>query len=111
MMNQKPPDLEAIRQLYAKNAVARAFLDHVARRKNDQSETKIERILSLLRREGRDFGKADIRKLFRNLEELNCGSYIEGRHGHPSRFKWSVGITSLSRAATGESQTIDEAFE
>ena len=33
-----------------RNAIAQAFLDHFAGRKNDQSETKIERILSLLRR-------------------------------------------------------------
>lgn len=99
-MDQKTPDLQAIRQLYAKSAVARAFLDHVAGRKNDQSETKIERILRLLRREGHNFSKTDIRGLFRNLEDLSCGTYIIGRRGYPSRFKWSVGITSLSRAAT-----------
>src|SRR5262245_46879468 len=109
IMDQKTPDLQRIRQLYAKSAVARAFLDHVAGRKNDQSETKIERILNLLRREGYDFSKRDIRGLFRNLEELSCGTYIIGRRGYPSRFKWSVGITSLARVATGESQTIDDA--
>lgn len=110
-MDPKPPDLEAIRELYANSSVARAFLEHVAGRKNDQSETKIERILSLLRREGHDFSKSDIRELFRNLEGLNCGTYITGRRGHPSRFKWSVGITSLARAATGESQAIQAESE
>jgi hypothetical protein len=111
MMDKRTPDLQGIRQLYAKSAVARAFLDHVAGRENDQSETKIERILSLLRREGHNFSKTDIRGLFRNLEDLSCGTYIIGRHGHPSRFKWSVGITSLSRVATGESQTIEDVAE
>jgi hypothetical protein len=108
-MEPKKPDLQKIRQLYEESAVARAFLDHVAGRKNDQSETKIERILNLLRREGHDFSKREIRGLFRNLEDLGCGTYIIGRRGYPSRFKWSVGITSLARAATGESQTIDDA--
>jgi len=32
-MNQEMPDLQGIRQLYAEDAVARAFLDHVAHRK------------------------------------------------------------------------------
>jgi len=110
-MNQKAPDLQGIRQLYAKSAVARAFLDHVAGRKNDQSETKIERILNILRKEGHDFSKNDIRGLFRNLEDLSCGSYIIGRRGYPSRFKWSVGITSLAQVATGESLTIENTTE
>ena len=110
-MDQKTPDLQGIRRLYANSAVARAFLDHVAGRKNDQSETKIERILSLLRRDGHDFSRSDIGGLFRNLEDISCGTYIIGRRGYPSRFKWSVGITSLAKVATGESQRIEEPAE
>jgi len=106
-MDQKTPDLQAVRLLYGQNAVAKAFLDHVAGRKNDQSETRIERIFGLLRKEGHDFQKSDIRTLFRSLEDLSCGTYIIGRHGHPSRFRWNVGLKSLSRAATGESHVIE----
>jgi hypothetical protein len=41
-MDSKTPNLDTLRQLYAQNPVAKAFLDHAARRERDQSETKVD---------------------------------------------------------------------
>jgi hypothetical protein len=105
-MDSKPPNIDLLRQLYRQSPVAQAFLDHVARRERDQSETKIDRILVRLRAEKHDFPRHDIIALFRELEELGCGQFVEGRRGWPSRFVWSVGLRSVGSAAAGESQPI-----
>ena len=105
-MDCKSPDIDLLRQLYRQSPVARAFFDHAARRERDQSETKVDRILILLRAEGQAFVRRDIITLFRTLQEAGCGQFVEGRRGWPSRFVWSAGLTSLGRAAAGQSQPI-----
>jgi hypothetical protein len=105
-MESRTPNIELLRQLYQQNPVAKAFFDHAARRERDQSETKVDRILVLLQAEGHSFPRRDIIALFRKLQELACGQFVEGRRGWPSRFVWSAGLTSVGRAASGESQPI-----
>lgn len=105
-MESIAPNIDAIRQLYKQDAVARAFFDHAARRERDQSETKVDRILVLLQAEGQAFLRRDIIALFRKLQEQGCGQFIEGRRGWPSRFVWSAGLTSVGRAAAGDSHPI-----
>jgi len=105
-MDFKSPNIDTLRQLYAQNAVARAFFDHAARRERDQSETKVDRILVLLRAEGHEFRRREVIDLFRKLQDQGCGQFIEGRRGWPSRFVWSAGLTSVGRAASGELHAI-----
>jgi len=105
-MESTTPNIDLLRQLYQQNPVARAFFDHAARRERDQSETKVDRILVLLRAGGHAFPRRDIIALFRKLEAEGCGQFVEGRRGWASRFVWSAGLTSLGRAAAGESQLI-----
>jgi hypothetical protein len=105
-MDSKSPNIDLLRQFYRQSPVAKAFLDHAARRERDQSETKVDRILVLLRADGHDVPRRDIITVFRKLQEAGCGQFIEGRRGWPSRFVWSAGLTSVGRAAAGESQPI-----
>lgn len=106
-MNFTSPSIGRLRDLYAASPVARAFFDHTAKRERDQSETKVDRILVLLKSDGYHFKRREIIELFRKLQEQGCGQFIEGRRGWPSRFVWSVGLTSVGKAAAGEPQTID----
>jgi len=99
-------NIDALRQLYRESPVARAFLDYAARRERDQSETKVDRILVLLRAQGHEFARREIINLFRQLQDQGCGQFVEGRRGWPSRFVWSAGLTSVGKAASGESQPI-----
>jgi hypothetical protein len=105
-MDFTSPNVDTLRQLYRQNLVAQAFFDHAAGRERDQKETKVDRILSLLKAEGHAFARRDIIALFKKLEELACGQFVAGRLGRPSRFVWSLGLTSVGRAAAGESQPI-----
>lgn len=108
-MNSKSPNIDMLRQLYGESLVAKAFFDHAARRERDQSETKVDRILSLLNRAGQHgFQRREIIELFRKLQELGCGQFVEGRRGWPSRFVWSVGLTSVGKAAIGDAQAIED---
>jgi hypothetical protein len=100
-MESVSPDIELLRRLYQQNAAANAFLSHASQRERDQAETKVDRILILLKAEGHDFARREIVALFRKLEELGCGQFVEGRRGWPSRFVWSAGMTSVARAASG----------
>lgn len=90
-----------LRRLYSDNPVARAFLDHAARRERDQSETTVDRILVLLRAEGHRFDRRDIIRVFQYLADLGCGQFVTGRRGWPSRLVWSAGMTSIGRVAAG----------
>jgi hypothetical protein len=106
LMDSRAPNIDRLRQFYEESVVARAFFDHAARRERDQSETKVDRILVRLKAQGQDLSRREIVALFRKLQELGCGQFVEGRHGWPSRFVWSVGMTSVGRAAAGEPQPV-----
>lgn len=106
-MEAAAPNIDMLRQFYRQSQVAKAFFDHAARRERDQSETKVDRILVLLRAEGHEFRRREIIDLFRKFQDQGLGQFVEGRRGWPSRFVWSTGLTSVGRAATGEPQRIE----
>jgi len=53
----------------------------MAARQRNQSETKLKRILALLKNDNGEVKKSELIAAFRKLEDLGCGQYIEGRHG------------------------------
>jgi hypothetical protein len=106
-MDSRSPNIDGLRLLYKQSPTAKAFFDHVAHRERDQSETKVNRILYLLRTEGNEFKRHEIIDLFRKLQDQGCGQFVEGRRGWPSRFVWSAGMTSIGKAAAGEVHSIE----
>ena len=76
-------------------------------------------ILRRLRADGTKIGKSDLIGAFRELERLDCGRYIEGRHGHDSRFDWETTKSLVaSKAARGtetnaetETDEIEETYD
>jgi hypothetical protein len=100
-------NIEELKQFYSSDAAARVLCDHMASRKRNQSETKLERILALLDADDDNVKKSDLIAAFRKLGEIGCGQYIEGRHGWPSRFVWSVGSLSACQAASGETSIVE----
>ena len=101
-------NIEGLEKLYSSNKKARGFLDHCAKRTNNQTETKIDRILDLLGEEGQELARGDIVEIFRKLEDLKCGTFVTGRKGWPSRFVWTVSIINAGRAASGEPTRVEE---
>ena len=100
-------NVEELKDLYNKNEAAKVLCDHMAARQRNQSETKLKRIMALLKNDGIEVKKSELIAAFRKLEELSCGQYIEGRHGWASRFVWSVGSLSACRACSGETSVVE----
>lgn len=98
---------EGLQKLYKADETARIFLDHMSTRQRNQSETKVDRILKVLSREGHTVTRGDIIGLFRNLQDVECGQFVPGRHGWPSRFVWDVGLISVARIAAGENAEVE----
>ena len=89
----------ALREFYNENEHAKLILDDFAARTNNQRVTKVEQILSRLKLS--DLPRWAVVKVFRELGELGFGRFVEGRHGHPSRFVWSSSSVDVGRGAAG----------
>lgn len=59
-MSESQLDIENLKRLYQESEVARAFLDHAARRERNQTETKVDRIRNVLANEGTQFSRGGI---------------------------------------------------
>lgn len=99
-----PPELARLREVYNSGVSAKAILDDFASRTNGQRVTKVDQVLNRL-------ANANVQRwetiaLFRKLEELEHGKFIEGRKGHPSRFVWSSNPIEVGKAAQGETTPI-----
>jgi hypothetical protein len=102
---------EALRHAYNTNEIVRQICDDMAERERNQAETKLLRILARLQNNGSNVRKNEAIAAFRLLEESACGQYVEGRHGWPSRFVWSVGSKSACQIAKGMEATIETLTE
>jgi hypothetical protein len=97
-------NVKGLRELYKTDSEAKAMFDHLASRERDRRETTVDRLRWNLNQGGGDpISRGQIVRLFRQLEELGCGNFIPGRWGHESRFRWSVGLADVGRAASGQS--------
>jgi hypothetical protein len=105
------PNVDGLREFYKKNAVARWFLDHAAQRERGRAETSVERTQGILKEHDHEVSRGDIVDLYQALEKLNCGKFIPGRRGRPSRFAWTESIVSVGKAAAGEPEVISSAPE
>lgn len=74
-------DNEALRRFYAEDNAAQAFLDHCANRERNQTETIVDRALANLHQEGSHFSRADIVRVFKELD----GSWLRSICNRPAR--------------------------
>jgi hypothetical protein len=96
----------ALKSLYSSAEVAKAVLDDFAIRQRNQRKTKLDQLLFRLASSG--VSRSEVIRVFRKLEELGYGEFVEGRRGHPSRFEWLFDLVTVGRAAAGSSQVIEE---
>ncbi len=90
-----------LRALYSGNPIAKATFDYFASRDRNATETKTDRLEAVIANQGVRVGRSEVIRVMRKLEEAGCGKYVEGRHGHPSRFEWSVELKSVAEVAKG----------
>lgn len=109
-------DEEQLKLAYDQDEVVCAICDHMAERPKNQKSTRLHRMLHHLNREGYDFKRSAVIAAFRQLQEADCGRYVEGRHGYKSRFDWSVKSMLLRDTVDGKEsvesvEEIDDDFE
>ncbi|MFZ1219549.1 MAG: hypothetical protein WAO00_09665 [Chthoniobacterales bacterium] len=107
IQNPDKVDLEALKDLYAKNSVAKAAFDYLATRQRNRSETTVNQLLADLVARGHQASYVEVRDFLRALARLNCGVYIIGRKRRPSRLRWRVGRVSLGKAAAGQLDQVE----
>ena len=91
-----------LKELYSMDETARKLFDWTAGRKNDASETTIDRISNKI-----GVSRGEAVSIAKTLEAVGCGEFVVGRRGSPSRFVWAFSCISLGKAAAGESSQIE----
>src|SRR5713226_479955 len=82
------------------------MLDEFAKRERNRTETKDDNLVYTNDDNGQ-ITRGEVIQLFKELERICSGSFIAGRHGHPSRFQWTLGLPSVGKAAAGEDLPLD----
>jgi hypothetical protein len=95
--------IDQLRALYSEDDVAERFFDWAAGRKNDATQTSVDR-LSLMAQASRP----ETIRLARKLDEFGCGQFVQGRKGRRSRMIWSYSLKSMGLAAQGERDDLEE---
>ncbi|WP_394829267.1 hypothetical protein [Pendulispora albinea] len=89
-----------LRKLYREDPAARSLLDYLAGKSpNGRLTTTVDELLLEIQRAPGGVSRAQLTEVLRELDMIGCGQYIVGRHGHPSRFLWSVEMVSVGAAA------------
>ncbi len=104
-------DISILKRLFVSNKASSIAFRIFKERDKDSKETKLERLEDLIRSEGGNPSRVDIVSLLKGLQEANCGRFIVGRRGSPSRFEWSVSLRSVGLAATSGSDEVNEMDE
>lgn len=86
----------ALKNLNDNDDDARTIFDWFARRKRNSAVTIVRRAAEKTRIE-----EAAIRRVFGELEKLECGSLKIGRKGYETRMVWDLSILSIGAAAKG----------
>lgn len=88
-MKNRTYDQAALTGLYNSSTTGRAILQLLSAMPR-QDETEIIPFGNALRKKHGEIQHRDIVKTFKQLADYGVGEFIEGRRGHPSRFRWEV---------------------
>ena len=96
-------DVDALRLIYAQGGAAKAALDYFASRTNGNKVTEIATLAKAVR-----FPLSHLVRFMKHdlASACECGRYISGRRGRPSRFRWYVKLVELGLAARGERESV-----
>lgn len=98
--------IENIRELYQNSRPARTLFDWTANLERDAKVTSISRLRGALR-----LSNTDAITLARELQEAECGTFVQGRRGAKSRFVWRYSRISLGQVARGEVDELEQMNE
>lgn len=99
--------LEKLRTLYKTDQTARLMLDVFAGYQRNRRTIKVDNLLWKLRQQSADVSRAEVVKVFKELEDSGFGKYMPGRWEHPSRFEWNANLIEVGKAASGDEDVIE----
>jgi hypothetical protein len=102
-------DVRRLRELYEKNAAARALLDELAGRERNWRETSVDRLVAIFETKGDPLPRKEVIAVLKELEKIGSGSFLIGRRGKRSRFVWTDDLMSVGQAARGEADETEAA--
>lgn len=100
-----PEVAQRIKELAVSSPTAKVAFAYFAQRVRTQDKVDLRRFRSNLLKEGHKVDRAELRAVFKGLEKLKLGRYIEGRPGTstvpnvPDKFEWHVYVPSVGRIA------------
>ena len=106
MTDLEPQTVAAVRALYREDPDAKQLFEWAASRRRDVTETSVDRMIQKLR-----IHRSTAIGLARKLEEAGCGDFVVGRRGSQSRLRWAYSLISLGKAAAGETEDLEEAYD
>jgi len=91
----------ALQEAYENNELLSDLFNYFyEERTNNYKETMRKQLgKQLSRYTGRKIGQSEMRKLFKTLEELECGHYTQGRY---ARIVWSAPMLEIATCAVGQ---------
>ncbi len=102
--------IDKLRTAYQVNELVALICDELANRSNNQRETKLLRMLGIVNADREHSVRHGLLiAAFRELEDCECGEYIEGRRGKKSRFKWNPKYGSLNTCKAAQGEAVEEA--
>ena len=101
--------VQALRDLYATNPLARAFFNAAGERtKRSWRETSVATAIRVITEKlGRRPSRQAVVDVFTTLHELGVARRILGRTGHPTRVEWQIRSVSAADAAVGRADTLE----
>ncbi len=106
----KPPLLQVISMnvsfllnLAAENRAASVFFLIFARRRNNPTETSVQDLIDLARKQNVTLSPAEVEAFFAGLEKADCGRFLPGANALATRFVWIVkGVEAAKAALEGQ---------
>lgn len=95
-------DIAKLQALIAESEVAHTFFTYLSKRERNRTETSAAQAVRMT---GMD--NTSVLNLFRQLEDLELGTFKLGRRGMASRFEWSVRMIDAAKAALGKADSIE----
>lgn len=96
-----PMNLQKLSQLNENNRAAQLYFATFAARRRSFSQTTVQDVVDLARRQNHALAPSEVEAFFDELEAADCGQFVRDEGG--SRFLWLLKANQVARAARQKS--------
>lgn len=106
MVDNKAVNQDDISDLAELGDVNRRFFEVLSHRKKNAAVTTVDQAMVWTKG-----NRGEVIDLFKRLGDLDLGTFVHGRRGGQTRFKWAVRLTDVGKAYAGEIDEIEPVDE